>query len=167
MSRIACVIHMSAVTLAQMTRNAPSVVRKIYRPMDPIRFTRPRSRQNVGAPGPRCPQRRADAIPTPFTLYLIRQQSGLAKAKPLSMHNKTLIWIVCRSGHRRRRSKPLRALTGPACEEVLSGAPPRRLLRPSTDPSRPRSAVQGGAKNAPFHVFVRVLANKFAQSAQA
>src|SRR5215470_10054165 len=36
MSRIACVIHMSAVTLAQMTRNAPSVVRKIYRPMDPI-----------------------------------------------------------------------------------------------------------------------------------
>src|SRR6516162_6909678 len=64
MSRIACVIHMSAVTLAQMTRNAPSVVRKIYRPMDPI--TRPRSRQNVGAPGPRCPQRRADAIPAPF-----------------------------------------------------------------------------------------------------
>src|SRR6266498_3550554 len=66
MSRIACVIHMSAVTLAQMTRNAPSVVRKIYRPMDPIRSTRPRSRQNVGAPGPRCPQRRADAIPHPF-----------------------------------------------------------------------------------------------------
>src|SRR6516162_400285 len=64
MSRIACVIHMSAVTLAQMTRNAPSVVRKIYRPMDPI--TRPRSRQNVGAPGSRCPQRRADAIPAPF-----------------------------------------------------------------------------------------------------
>jgi hypothetical protein len=40
------VIHMSAVTLAQMTRNAPSVVRKIYWPMDPIRFTRPRSRRN-------------------------------------------------------------------------------------------------------------------------
>src|SRR5262249_3400387 len=36
MSRSAWVIHMSAVTLAQMTRNAPSVVRKIYRPMDPI-----------------------------------------------------------------------------------------------------------------------------------
>jgi hypothetical protein len=29
--------------------------------------------------------------PPLFTLYLIRQQSGLAKAKPLSMHNKTLI----------------------------------------------------------------------------
>src|SRR6266550_4824402 len=36
MSRSAWVIHMSAVTLAQTTRNAPSVVRKIYRPMDPI-----------------------------------------------------------------------------------------------------------------------------------
>src|SRR5262249_62152047 len=36
MSRSAWVIHMSAVTLAQITRNAPSVVRKIYRPMDPI-----------------------------------------------------------------------------------------------------------------------------------
>ena len=36
MSRSAWVIHMSAVTLAQMTRNAPSVVRRIYRPMDPI-----------------------------------------------------------------------------------------------------------------------------------
>src|ERR1700731_4896707 len=35
--------------------------------MDPIRFTRPRSRQNVGAPGPPdARQRRADAIPTPF-----------------------------------------------------------------------------------------------------
>src|SRR5215475_6693950 len=36
MSRSAWVIHMSAVTLAQITRNEPSVVRKIYRPMDPI-----------------------------------------------------------------------------------------------------------------------------------
>ena len=92
MSRIACVIHMSAVTLAQMTRNAPIVVRKIYRPMDPIRFTRPRSRQKRRCAGPPMPVNGAPMLYPPlFTLYLIRQQSGLAKAKPLSMHNKTLI----------------------------------------------------------------------------
>src|SRR5215471_19691821 len=79
MSRIACVIHMSAVTLAQMTRNAPSVVRKIYRPMDPI--TRPRSRQNAGAPGPRCPQRRADAIPAPFYPLFDRATKWLGQGK--------------------------------------------------------------------------------------
>jgi hypothetical protein len=50
--------------------------------------------------------------PPLFTLYLIRQQSGLAKAKPLSMHNKTLIWIVCRAGHRRRRGKSSKAHKG-------------------------------------------------------
>src|SRR6266852_398788 len=41
MSRNACVIHISAVTLVQMTRNAPKVVRKIYRPIDPIRLRVP------------------------------------------------------------------------------------------------------------------------------
>src|SRR5215831_8538346 len=81
MSRSACVIHISAVTLAQMTRNAPSVVRKIYRPMDPIRFTRPRSRQTVGAPGPRCPQRRADAKPAPFYPLFDRATKWLGQGK--------------------------------------------------------------------------------------
>ena len=41
MSRSACVIHMSAVTLVQTTRNAPNVVRKMYRPIDPIRLRVP------------------------------------------------------------------------------------------------------------------------------
>src|SRR6516162_6743764 len=34
--------------------------------MDPIRFTRPRSRQNVGAPGPRCPSTARRCYTTPF-----------------------------------------------------------------------------------------------------
>ena len=36
-----------------------------------------------------------------FSLYLIGQQSGLAKAKPLTMHNKTLIQTLCLGRHRR------------------------------------------------------------------
>src|SRR5262249_6670540 len=102
MSRKACVIHMSAVTLAQITRNAPSVVRKIYRPMDPMRFARPRSRRSLGAPGPLCPRQRHRCYSKAFfSLYLIGQQSGLAKAKPLTMHNKTLIRRLCPGRHRR------------------------------------------------------------------
>src|SRR5262249_34686012 len=100
MSRSAWVIHMSAVTLAQITRNAPSVVRKIYRPMDPIDL-------RVPARGETSVRRAPHARPAPllkeplfFTLYLIWQQSGLAKAKPLTMHNKTLIGAVCLGGHR-------------------------------------------------------------------
>src|SRR5215468_9660224 len=91
--------------------------------MDPIRFTRPRSRQNVGAPGPPMPVNGAPMLYPPlFTLYLIRQQSGLAKAKPLSMHNKTLIWIVCRGGHRRWRGKPSMSPQGAAPEQVPGSA---------------------------------------------
>src|SRR5262249_10332621 len=56
---------------------------------------------------PRCP-----APPMPatahrcyskafFSLYLIGQQSGLAKAKPLTMHNKTLNRTLCPGRHRR------------------------------------------------------------------
>src|SRR5262245_32272122 len=56
MSRSAWVIHMSAVTLAQMTRNAPSVVRKIYRPMDPIELRVPARDESLSATGPLCPQ---------------------------------------------------------------------------------------------------------------
>jgi len=60
--------------------------------------------------------------PPLFTLYLIRQQSGLAKAKPLSMHNKTLIRIVCRGGHRRWRGKPSMSPQGAAPEQVPGSA---------------------------------------------
>src|SRR5438270_11372471 len=49
MSRNACVIHISVVTLVQTTRNAPNVVRKMYRPMDPIRLRVP-----AHAKSPRC-----------------------------------------------------------------------------------------------------------------
>src|SRR5437016_153560 len=52
-----------------------------------------------------------------FSLYLIGQQSGLAKAKPLTMHNKTLIQTLCLGRHRR----PVKA--GP-CERRR--APSRR-----------------------------------------
>src|SRR5919197_6737689 len=101
MSRSAWVIHMSAVTLAQMTRNAPSVVRRIYRPMDPIDLRVPARDEASVRRVPLCPPQCTDAKRSPFfTPYLIRQQSGLAKAKPLTMHNKTLIGGVCLGGHR-------------------------------------------------------------------
>src|SRR5436190_22907416 len=110
MSRSAWVIHMSAVTLAQMTRNAPSVVRRIYRPMDPIDLRVPaRDEASVR----RTPYARRSApmlIEALFTSYLIRQQSGLAKAKPLTMHNKTLIGAVC-----------LSAATGGCWDRVVDG----------------------------------------------
>jgi hypothetical protein len=49
------VIHISAVTLAQTTRNAPNVVRKIYRPMDPIRLRVPdRGETNTCRQQPTC-----------------------------------------------------------------------------------------------------------------
>jgi hypothetical protein len=49
------VIHISAVTLAQTTRNAPNVVRKIYRPMDPIRLRVPdRGKTNAYRQLPTC-----------------------------------------------------------------------------------------------------------------
>src|SRR6266511_1419751 len=70
--------------------------------MDPIRLARPRSRRTFGAPGPLRLRQHTDAIRSPFcSLYLIGEQSGLAKAKPLTMHNKTLIRIVCPDRHRR------------------------------------------------------------------
>src|ERR1700751_4068806 len=90
--------------------------------MDPIRFTRPARARNVGAPGPPMPVNGAPMLYPPlFTLYLIRQQSGLAKAKPLSMHNKTLIWIVCRGGHRRRRGESFISSQGGAAEDEVLG----------------------------------------------
>src|SRR6516165_10986704 len=51
MSRIAWVIHISAVTLVQTTRKAPRVVRKMYRPMDPIRLRVPARNKTPGARG--------------------------------------------------------------------------------------------------------------------
>src|SRR5438034_11017309 len=122
MSRNAWVIHISAVTLAQITRNAPKVVRKIYRPMDPIRLTRPRSRQSLVRRAP-CPQRhpngKSDLL---CSLYVIEQQSGWAKAKPLSMHNKTLISGALLGGHRDLRACP-RAAPRPGAREGLCTAP--------------------------------------------
>ncbi len=46
MSRRACVTQITAVRLTNTTRNAPKVVRKIYRLMDPIRSIVPRSGNN-------------------------------------------------------------------------------------------------------------------------
>src|SRR6266436_4483947 len=167
MSRIACVIHMSAVTLAQMTRNAPSVVRKIYRPMDPIRFTRPRSRQNVDAPGPRCPQRRADAIPTPFYPLFDRATKwlGQGKAFEYAQQNVNLDRVS-----QRPQAPAKQALASPHRADLRGGAFGGAPATPLPAFHRPVSTPIGGArgcKNAPFHVFVRVLANKFAQSSQA
>src|SRR5205823_6314453 len=101
MSRNACVIHMSAVTLAQITRNAPSVMRKIYRPMDPIDLRVPARDVLSVRRAPYARNSGTDANSKAFfSLSLIGQQSGLAKAKPLTMHNKTLIRALCLGRHR-------------------------------------------------------------------
>src|SRR5436305_1358527 len=55
MSRSAWVTHISAVTLTQITTKAPNVVRKIYRPTDPIRLRVPSWQQKSAAAGPRRP----------------------------------------------------------------------------------------------------------------
>ena len=72
--------EISAVTLTQTIRNAPKVVRKIYRPMDPIRLRVPAHGKNTGTRDP--PVGFALQQTTPFMLTLIGQQNGLAKAKP-------------------------------------------------------------------------------------
>jgi hypothetical protein len=62
-----------------------------------------------GAPGPPCPATAPDGKPIAlFTLYLIAEQSGWAKAKPLSIHNKTLIWLTLLGGHSRRCRRRMR-----------------------------------------------------------
>ena len=48
MSRNACVTQITAVRLTSTTRNAPNVVRKIYRLIDPIRGVVPRFRHSTG-----------------------------------------------------------------------------------------------------------------------
>ena len=74
----------------QHDRNAPNVVRKMYRPIDPIRARRPPFRQyrRTARPLPAPDAQRLSLDPTPRQFTLIRRQSGRAKAKPLNMHNK-------------------------------------------------------------------------------
>src|SRR5262245_933401 len=67
-----------------------------------------------------------------FSLYLIGQQSGLAKAKPLTMHNKTLIRRLC-PGRHRRLGEP-----GPG---VGRNSPPGNLREACS--SRPHRAENG------------------------
>jgi hypothetical protein len=88
--RNACVIHMSMVTQTSTTANAPRVVRKMYRPIDPIGGAVP----DYGcgflvAPGSPCPSGATASPPPTLSAKLIVQQNGLAKANPLTVHNKT------------------------------------------------------------------------------
>src|SRR5258706_2996524 len=71
-----------------------------------------------------------------FSLYLIGQQSGLAKAKPLTMHNKTLIWTLCLGRHRR-------LVKASPCERRR--APPEQTARPC----RKFAADRPGALSSP------------------
>src|SRR5262249_14116171 len=104
--------------------------------------------------GPPCPQLRSDGTPSPCTLYLILQQSGLGKANPLTMHNKTLIHGRCTIATDGRH-KP--AAEGPRrpSEGHLRRCGRRRLLAVASGPKRrPRpeglNPVFGGeASNLP------------------
>src|ERR1700732_388549 len=80
MSRSACVIHISAVTLVQMTRNAPKVVRKIYRPMDPMRLRVPAHGKTPARATP-CRQLRFRQT-SPFYPFLDRPTKWPRQGKP-------------------------------------------------------------------------------------
>src|SRR3984893_9825373 len=80
MSRSACVIHISAVTLVQMTRNAPKVVRKIYRPMDPMRLRVPAHGKTPARATP-CRQLRFRQT-SPFYSFLDRPTKWPRQGKP-------------------------------------------------------------------------------------
>src|SRR5579885_579692 len=87
----ACVTQMTAVRLTSTTRNAPNVVRKIYRLIDPIRGTVPQSQSRDPAHGfPNRAPGAASVTQPPILFTLFGPQSGLAKAKPLNMHNEKL-----------------------------------------------------------------------------
>src|SRR6476659_6444963 len=105
MSRSAWVIHMSAVTLAQMTRNAPSVVRKIYRPMDPIELRVPARGESLGATGPLCPQQCTDAKRSPFYPVFDPATKWLGQGKPSDYAQQNV--------NRRRVSRRPQALPAP------------------------------------------------------
>src|SRR5471032_534118 len=70
MSRNACVTQMTAVRLTSTTRNAPNVVRKIYRPMDPIRGVVPQFGMPTGRPAKAPDAKLNQRKPTPIRVYL-------------------------------------------------------------------------------------------------
>src|SRR5262249_29635447 len=114
--------------------------------MDPIRFTRPRSRQTVGAPGPLMPATaRRCYTPSlfcplfdPATKWL-----GQGKAFEYAQQNVNLNRVS-----RRPQARPKQALASPhgeASEEVLEGGAPGRAtaaFRHALPPYRRRKRAQ-------------------------
>ena len=83
-SRIACVNHITTVKLTRVIRNAPIVVRNMYRPIDPIGLNFPTGGPN-GRPGsPTATQRRPSRV-SPNAANFMLSQNGLAKAKPIEL----------------------------------------------------------------------------------
>src|SRR5450631_4029603 len=71
MSRSACVTQITAVRLTKMTRNAPNVVRKIYRLIDPIRRVVPQVPTCPAIrPAPAPDAKRNQPNPNPRQVYL-------------------------------------------------------------------------------------------------
>ena len=84
-SRIACVNQITTVKLTSMIRNATKVVRKMYRPIDPIGLDFPTDGQPKAAPDPPDAAPRRDRTP-PMQSFML-SQNGLGKANLLNMHN--------------------------------------------------------------------------------
>ena len=90
MPRNACVIQITPVRLTSTSRNAPNVVRKMYRPIDPIALRLPRFRPGRVLAPPASGAAALPPRPIPSRL-LILSQNGRGKANPLNMHNKRLM----------------------------------------------------------------------------
>src|SRR6266404_2057285 len=117
--------------------------------MDPIRFTRPRSRQNVGAPGPRCPSTARRCYTHPFlpSIDPATKWLGQGKAFEYAQQNVNLDRVS------RRPQAPARqvsyALKGSAEDEVLG----RASATPGPGHRADVLALSWcgqGAENAPF-----------------
>src|SRR3984893_17616169 len=152
MSRSACVIHISAVTLVQMTRNAPKVVRKIYRPMDPMRLRVPAHGKTPARATP-CRQLRFRQT-SPFYPFLDRPTKWPRQGKPFEYAQQ----FVNRGGVGRVQSLPPLAGQGNRISWVRAGwgvvawgSTRRRFARP---PSPFRGGIHTAYQCVPAAVTV-------------
>ena len=89
-SRNAWVSQMALVRLTSTSRNAPKVVRKIYRPIDPIRLRRPTFGRTARAPDPTSGVPHVGG-PIPHLQYaLMRSTKWLRNGKPVEHAQQTV-----------------------------------------------------------------------------
>src|SRR3954468_21688985 len=77
----ACVTQITAVRLTSTTANAPNVVRKIYRPIDPIAPPSPNRKTAIPRTASPPYARRSQRSPTPNSVYFVRPTKWPPKGK--------------------------------------------------------------------------------------